>query len=83
MNQNQSQIIDLLMQVTYQGKNPETYGNKEAGGSGGFHDEIGYNPEKAPRSKGSLGGGMSHGQMDSRVNPRPYMPTFTDEQLGR
>jgi hypothetical protein len=62
---------------------PETYGNKVAGGSGGFHDEIRYNPEKAPRSEGSQGGGTFNGQMGSRANPRPYMPTFTDEQLGR
>jgi hypothetical protein len=83
MNQNQSRITELLMQVTHQGKDPDTYGNKEAGGSGGVHEEIRYNPEKAPRSEGSLGGGTSHGQMGSRVNPRPYMPMFTDEQLGR
>jgi hypothetical protein len=82
MNQNQSRITEALMQVTHQGKDPHTYGNKEAGGSGGGHEEIRYNLEKAPRSEGSLGGGTSHGQMGSRVNPRPYMPMFTDEQLG-
>ena len=82
MNQNQSRITDLLMQMTHQGKDPETYGNKVAGGSSGFHGEIRYNPEKASRSEGSQGGGTSNGQMGSRVNPRPYMPTFTDEQLG-
>jgi hypothetical protein len=83
IDENQSRITDLLMQMTHQGKDPETYGNKVAGGSGGFHGEIRYNPEKAPRSEGSQGGGTSNGQMGSRVNPRPYMPTFTDEQLGR
>jgi hypothetical protein len=83
MNQNQSRIIDLLMQMTHQGKDPETYGNKVAGGSGGFHDEIRYNPEKASRSEGSQGGGTFNGHMGRRVNPRPYMSMFTDEQLGR
>jgi hypothetical protein len=83
IDQNQSQITDLLMQMTHQGKDPETYGNKVVGESNGFHGEIRYNPEKAPRSKGSQGGGTSNGQMGSRVNPRPYIPTFIDEQLGR
>jgi hypothetical protein len=59
------------------------YGNKEAVGSGGTHEEVRYNSEKAPGSKGSLGGGTSHGQMGSRANHRPYMPVFTDEYLGR
>jgi hypothetical protein len=83
MNENQSRIIDLLMQVTHRGKDPDTYGNKEAGGSSGTHEEIGYNSEKAPRSEGSLGGGTFHGQMGSRTNHRPYMPVFIDELLGR
>jgi hypothetical protein len=34
-----------------------------------------------PRSEGSHGGGMSHEQMGSKANPRPYLPTFTDEQV--
>jgi hypothetical protein len=83
INKNQSRINDLLMQMTHQGKDPETYGNKMASGSGGFHGEIRYNPEKSPRSEGSQGGGMSNEKMGSRANPRPYMPTFTDEQLGQ
>ena len=82
MNKNQSWITKIMMQVTHQGKDSDTYGNKEVGGSGGVHEEIRYNPKKAPRSEGSLGGGTSQGQMGSRVNPRPYMPTFTDEYLG-
>jgi hypothetical protein len=49
--------------------------------AGGSHGEIRYNPEKAPRSEGSHGGGTSYGQMGSRDNPRPYLPTFTDEQV--
>jgi hypothetical protein len=55
------------MKMTHEGKDPETYGNKEAGGS---HGGDRYNPEKAPRSEGSHGGGTSHGQMASRMNPR-------------
>ena len=52
------------MQMTPQGKDPKTYGNKVAGGSsgyggsGGSHGEIRYNLEKSPRSEGSHGGGM-------------------------
>jgi hypothetical protein len=48
MNKNQSKLNELLMQVTHQGKNPDTYGNKEVGGSNGAHEEIRYNPEKGP-----------------------------------
>jgi hypothetical protein len=83
MNENQTRITDLLMQVTHRGKDPDTYGNKEAGGSGGTHEEVRYNPEKAPGSEGSLGGGTFHGQMGSRTNHRPYVPVFMDEPLGQ
>jgi hypothetical protein len=79
MNQKQPWITNLLMQMTHQGKDPGTYGNKVVGGSSGFHDEIRYNPKKSPRSEGIQGGCTFNGQMGSRVNPRPYMPTFTDE----
>jgi hypothetical protein len=78
IDENQTRITELLMQMTHQGKDPKTYGNREVGGSRG---EVRYNPEKAPRSEGSHGGGMSHGQMGSKDNPRPYLPTFTDEQV--
>jgi len=61
MNENQTRIIDLLMQVTHRGKDPHMYGNKEAGGSSGTHEEDRYNSEKAPGSEGSLGGGTFHG----------------------
>jgi hypothetical protein len=71
------------MQVTHRGKYLDTYGNKEAGGSGGTHEEDRYNPEKAPGSEGSLGGGTFHGQMGSRTNHRPYMLVFIDELLGQ
>jgi hypothetical protein len=83
MNENQTRITNLLMQVTHRGKDPDTYGNKEAGGSSGTHEEGRYNPEKAPGSEGSLGGGMFHGQMGSKTNHRPYVPVFTDEPLGQ
>jgi hypothetical protein len=83
MNENQTRITDLLMQVTHRGKDLDTYGNKEAGGSGGTHEEVRYNPEKALGSEGSLGGGTFHGQMGSRTNHRPYVPVFTDEPLGQ
>jgi hypothetical protein len=77
MNENQTRITNLLMQVTHRGKDPDTYGNKEAGGSFGTHEEVIYNLEKAPGSEGSLGGVMFHGKMGSRANHRPYMPVFT------
>jgi hypothetical protein len=66
------------MQMTHQGKDLETYGNKEVGGSRG---EVRYNIEKVPRSEGIHGGGTSHGQVGSRMNPRSFFPTFTDEQV--
>jgi hypothetical protein len=84
IDENQMMITQLLMQMTLQGKDPETYGNKVAGGSGGYggsHGEIIYNLEKSPRSEGIHGGGTSYGQMGRKANPRPYLPMFTDEQV--
>jgi hypothetical protein len=83
MKENQTRITNLLMQVTHQGKDPDMYGNNEAGGSGGTHEEVRYNLEKEPGSEGCLGGGTFHGQMGSRTNHRPYMPVFIDELLGK
>jgi hypothetical protein len=83
MNENQTRIADLLMQVTHRGKYPDTYGNKEVGGFGGTHEEARCNLEKTPGSEGSLGGGTFHGQMGSRTNHRPYVPMFMDELLGQ
>ena len=80
IDENQTIITKLLMQMNHKGKDPEMYGNKEDRGSGGFHDEIRYNPERAPISEGSHGGGTSYGHLGSGANPRPYMPMFTDEQ---
>ena len=88
VDENQTRICNLLMQMTHERKGPETYGNREAGRS---HGGNRYNPEKAPRynsehvsyhqSEGSQGGGgTSHGQMGSRATPRPNFPTFTYEQ---
>ena len=70
MNKNQSKLNELLMQVNHQGKNPDMYGNKEAGGSGEIHEETRYNLEKVVRSEGSLDGDTDQGQMGSRVNQR-------------
>jgi hypothetical protein len=64
IDENQTQITELLMQMTHQGKDPETYGNIEVGGS---HGEVRYNPKKAPRSEGSHGGGYvtwAYGEQD-------------------
>jgi hypothetical protein len=74
IDENQTMITQLLMHMTHQGKDLETYGNKVAGGSSGYgrsHGEIRYNPKKSPRSGGIHGGGTSYGQMGSRANPRP------------
>jgi hypothetical protein len=78
IDENQTMITRLLMQMTHQEKDAETYGSKEAGGSQG---EIRYNPEKASRSEGSHTGGTSHGHMHSRANPRLYLHTFKDEKV--
>jgi hypothetical protein len=45
VDENQTRICNLLMQMTHKGKGPETYENKETGGS---HDGNRYNPEKPP-----------------------------------
>jgi hypothetical protein len=65
VDENRTRICNLLMQMTHEGKSPETYGNREIGGS---HGGNRYNPEKAPRynsehvsyypSKGSHGGAL-------------------------
>jgi hypothetical protein len=83
MNENQTMITNLMMHVTHRGKDPDTYGNKEARGSSGTHEEVRYNLEKAPGSEGSLEGGTFHGKMGSRTNHRPYVSVFTDEPLGQ
>jgi hypothetical protein len=82
MNKNQSKLNELLMKVNHQGKNPDMYENKEAGGSREIHEETRYNPEKVVRSEGSLDGDTGQGHMGSRVNQRQYIPTFTDVHLG-
>jgi hypothetical protein len=64
--------------MTHQGKDPETYGRREVGGSYGGNR---YNSEKAPKSEGIHGRGTSHGQMGSKATHRPYFPMFTDEQI--
>ena len=37
--------------------------------------------KRLPGSREAMEGGTSHGQMGSKANPRPYLPTFTDEQV--
>ena len=67
IDENQTIITKLLMQMTHKGKYPETYGSKEASGSGGSRGEIRYNLERAPRSEGSHGGGTSYGHLGSVI----------------
>jgi hypothetical protein len=52
MNMNQSKLTAFLMEMAHKGKDPDTYGHKEAGGSGGIHEEIRHNQEKASISEG-------------------------------
>jgi hypothetical protein len=53
IDENQTQIIEILMKMTHQGKDPEMYGNKEVGGS---HGEVGYNLKKVPGLKEAMEG---------------------------
>jgi hypothetical protein len=71
---NQTTIAELLMDMSHKGKGPETYDNRETGGS---HGGNRYNPDRIPyhQSEGSNGGGAPH----SRTTPRRYLPTFIDE----
>ena len=78
VDENQTRIVDLQLQITHKGKGPKIYENRETGGSQGGNR---YNPEKAPRynpeqipyhqSEGSHGGGTPHGKIGSRATPRP------------
>jgi len=82
MNMNQSKLTAFLMEMAHKGKDHDTYRHKEVGRSGGIHEEIIHNPEKASISEGILEGDTLQGQMGSKINSRRYIPTFTDEQLG-
>jgi hypothetical protein len=80
INANQEKIASLLLQMTHGGNGPRNYANKEASGSHGvtrhYHDQdIHYHAEGQ-----SFGRGSSRGASQSRVTPRPYMPTFLDGQ---
>jgi hypothetical protein len=56
IDENQTMITQLLMEMTHKWKDPKTYGSKEPGGS---HGKIRYNSEKVPISEGSQGGGTT------------------------
>ena len=80
INANQEKIASLLLQMTHGGNGPSNYANKEASGSHGVtrhydDQDIHYHVEGQ-----RFGGRSSRGASQSRVTPRPYMPTFFDGQ---
>jgi hypothetical protein len=66
VDENQSRIVKLLMQMTRKGKGPETYENRKTGGSHGGNK---YNPEYVPyhQSEGSHGRCTPHRKMVSVI----------------
>ena len=78
LDENQTRIATMLMEMSHKGKGLEAYDNRETSGSHGgnrYHlEHISYH-----QSEGSHGGGAPHGKTCSRATPRPYLPTFTDE----
>jgi hypothetical protein len=60
VDENQTRIVDLLLQMTHKGKGPKTYDNKETSGS---HGGNRYHSENIPyhQLEGSHGGGAPHG----------------------
>jgi hypothetical protein len=89
VDENQTGICNLLMQTTHKGKGPETYENRETGGS---HGGNRYNPEKTPRynfkhvfyhqSEGSHGGGGAL-HMDRWTTGPPLGCTFPHSQMNK
>ena len=80
VNSIQEKIVQFLLQMTHEGKGPEIYENKEANGS---HGETRPHKEKIfhYHTEGNIfGGGDSKGITDSITTPRPYLPTFLDNQ---
>jgi hypothetical protein len=80
VNESQERLSQLLLQMNHAGKGPEVYANREASG---FHGGTRPQQEHGPRyhTEGqSYGGGAPRGQTHSRITPRPYLPTFLDNQ---
>jgi hypothetical protein len=70
--------------LTHAGKGPEIYANKEASGSHGeTRPHLEQNQEKNFHyhiEGWSFGGGDPKGLTHNRTTPRPYLPTFLDNQ---
>jgi hypothetical protein len=69
--------------MTHAGKGPKIYANREASG---FHGGTRAHQEHSSNyhTKGqSYGGGAPQGPTNSRATPRPYQPTFLDNQPQR
>ena len=78
VDENQTRIAEMLMEMNHKGKGPESYANKETSGS---HGGNRYQQEYIPyhHSEGSHGGGAPQGQTGCRTTPVPYFPSFTEE----
>jgi len=83
VNSNEEKIVKPLLQMTHVGKGPKIYANKEASGShGGTRPHQQHSPHY--HTKGRVyGGGPPQGPTHSRATPRPYLPTFLDNQPQR
>jgi hypothetical protein len=80
VNEIQERITQLLMKMNQGGKGLEIYANKEASGS---HVETRHQQENIPHYHNEgykYGGGAPLGQTHSRTTPRPYLPSFLDNQ---
>jgi hypothetical protein len=80
VSESQERISQLIMKMNHGGKGPKTYANREASGSHGGHrhqqEHIPYYHIEGQ----SHGGGAPQGQTYNRTTPRPYLPSFLDEQ---
>jgi hypothetical protein len=79
VSDSQQKISQLLMDMTHSGKGSESYAKRETSGShGGNRHQQEYVPYH--HSGGSHGGGAPKGQIGSKTTPRPYLPSFVNEQ---
>jgi hypothetical protein len=83
VNASQERLAQLLLQMTHAGKGPKVYANREASGShGGTRPQQEHSPRYHTEGQ-SYGGGAPQGPTHSRTTPRPYLPTFLDNQPQR
>jgi hypothetical protein len=79
VNSIQENIAQVLLQMTHVGKGQKIYVNKEANGSHGetrpYQEQIFHY-----HAEGNIFGRDSKGLTHIRTTPRPYIPTFLDNQ---